>query len=191
MGKPLSQITFDFSSEEEKDVKITGHEIPEEQQETMIQEETDPRLEPEDAVTTVVEALEKRRSPRGRLSLKEIHLNADLVQIPPDEILFQKQYYSIGEVSKWFRVNQSLIRYWETEFDILEPRKNRKGDRFFRPIDVKNLVLIHDLLRRRKFTIEGAKEFLKKNKKVDEKFKMIKSLEKIKSFFNELKASLG
>jgi len=191
MGKPLSQITFDFSSEEEKDIKITGHEMPEEQQETIIQEEVDPRLEPEDVVTTVVEALEKRRSPRGRLSLKEIHLNADLIQIPPDEILFQKQYYSIGEVSKWFRVNQSLIRYWETEFDILEPRKNRKGDRFFRPIDVKNLVLIHDLLRRRKFTIEGAKEFLKKNKKVDEKFKMIKSLEKIKSFFNELKASLG
>ena len=191
MGKPLSQITFDFSSEEEKDLKITGHEMPEEQQETMVQEEIDPRLEPEDPVTTVVEALEKRRSPRGRLSLKEIHLNADLIQIPPDEILFQKQYYSIGEVSKWFRVNQSLIRYWETEFDILEPRKNRKGDRFFRPIDVKNLVLIHDLLRRRKFTIEGAKEFLKKNKKVDEKFKMIKSLEKIKSFFNELKASLG
>jgi len=191
MGKPLSQITFDFSSEEEKDVKITGHEMPEEQQETMVQEEIDPRLEPEDPVTTVVEALEKRRSPRGRLSLKEIHLNADLIQIPPDEILFQKQYYSIGEVSKWFRVNQSLIRYWETEFDILEPRKNRKGDRFFRPIDVKNLVLIHDLLRRRKFTIEGAKEFLKKNKKVDEKFKLIKSLEKIKSFFNELKASLG
>ena len=191
MANPLSQITFDFSSEEEKDVKITGHEMPEEQQETMVQEEIDPRLEPEDPVTTVVEALEKRRSPRGRLSLKEIHLNADLIQIPPDEILFQKQYYSIGEVSKWFRVNQSLIRYWETEFDILEPRKNRKGDRFFRPIDVKNLVLIHDLLRRRKFTIEGAKEFLKKNKKVDEKFKMIKSLEKIKSFFNELKASLG
>ena len=191
MANPLSQITFDFSSEEEKDIKITGHEMPEEQQETMVQEEVDPRLEPEDAVTTVVEALEKRRSPRGRLSLKEIHLNADLIQIPPDEILFQKQYYSIGEVSKWFRVNQSLIRYWETEFDILEPRKNRKGDRFFRPIDVKNLVLIHDLLRRRKFTIEGAKEFLKKNKKADEKFKMIQSLEKIKSFFNELKASLG
>ena len=191
MGKPLSQITFDFSSEEEKDIKITGHEMPEEQQETIIQEEVDPRLEPEDTVSTVVEALEKRRSPRGRLSLKEIHLNADLIQIPPDEILFQKQYYSIGEVSKWFRVNQSLIRYWETEFDILEPRKNRKGDRFFRPIDVKNLVLIHDLLRRRKFTIEGAKEFLKKNKKPDEKFAMIQSLEKIKSFFNELKASLG
>ena len=204
MGKPLSQITFDFSSEEEKhDIRITGHELG---TDPRLEEERDPRLEEDentslsveetsavesDSVNKVVEALEKRRSPRGRLSLKEIHLNADLIQIPPDEILFQKQYYSIGEVSKWFRVNQSLIRYWETEFDILEPRKNRKGDRFFRPIDVKNLVLIHDLLRRRKFTIEGAKEFLKKNKKADEKFKMIQSLEKIKSFFNELKASLG
>jgi hypothetical protein len=46
MANPLSQITFDFSSEEEKDVKITGHEMPEEQQETMVQEESDPRLEP-------------------------------------------------------------------------------------------------------------------------------------------------
>ncbi len=198
MAKTLQQITFDFSSEEEKDVRITGHET-----DPRLEEEVDPGLEeesapveendpaPADPVTTVVEALEKRRSPRGRLSLKEVHLNADLIQIPPDEILFQKQYYSIGEVSKWFRVNQSLIRYWETEFDILEPRKNRKGDRFFRPVDVKNLVLIHDLLRRRKFTIEGAKEFLKKNKKADEKFAMIQSLEKIKSFLNELKASLG
>lgn len=198
MGKTLQQITFDFSSEEEKDVRIIGPDTDPRLEE----EERDPRLEendePEqnepaqaDSVTTVVEALEKRRSPRGRLSLKEVHLNADLIQIPPDEILFQKQYYSIGEVSKWFRVNQSLIRYWETEFDILEPRKNRKGDRFFRPIDVKNLVLIHDLLRRRKFTIEGAKEFLKKNKKADEKFEMVQSLQKIKSFLNELKASLG
>src|SRR6187200_3706785 len=180
MGKPLSQITFDFSSEEEKDVKITGHEIPEEQQETMVQEESDPRLEP-DAVTAVVEALEKRRSPRGRLSLKEIHLNADLIQIPPDEILFQKQYYSIGEVSKWFRVNQSLIRYWETEFDILQPRKNRKGDRFFKPSDIKNLQLIYDLLRRRKFTIEGAKEYLKKNKQADMRYGMIQSLQRMRS----------
>ena len=87
MGKPLSQITFDFSSEEEKDVRITGHELPEEQEENVEQAGPDPE---QDAVTTVVEALQ-RRSPRGRLSLKEIHLNADLIQIPPDDILFQKQ----------------------------------------------------------------------------------------------------
>lgn len=132
----------------------------------------------------------KPSSKRGRPSLKEVDVNADLVQIPPDEILFQKQYYSIGEVSKWFRVNQSLIRYWETEFDILQPRKNRKGDRFFRPVDVKNLLLIHDLLRRRKFTLEGAKEYLRNSKKAEEKFGIIQSLEKIKGFFLELKASL-
>jgi DNA-binding transcriptional MerR regulator len=110
--------------------------------------------------------------------------------VPNDEILFQKQYYSIGEVAGWFRVNQSLLRYWETEFDVLQPRKNRKGDRFFRPADVKNLQLIYDLLRRRKFTIEGAKEYLKNNKRAEEKFEMIRSLEKIKAFLNELKASL-
>ena len=89
-----------------------------------------------------------------------------------------------------FRENQSLIRYWETEFDILQPRKNRKGDRFFRPVDIKNLVMIYDLLRRRKFTIEGAKDYLKKNKKAEEKFAMMQSLEKIKGFLLELKASL-
>jgi DNA-binding transcriptional MerR regulator len=132
----------------------------------------------------------KPLSKRGRPSLKEIDVNADLVQIPPDEILFQKQYYSIGQVAKWFRVNQSLVRYWETEFDILEPRKNRKGDRFFRPVDVKNLLLIYDLLRRRKFTLEGAKDYLKNAKKAEEKFAMIQSLEKIKAFFLELKATL-
>jgi DNA-binding transcriptional MerR regulator len=89
-----------------------------------------------------------------------------------------------------FKENQSLIRYWETEFDILQPRKNRKGDRFFRPVDIKNLVLIYDLLRRRKFTIEGAKDYLKKNKKAEEKFALIQSLEKIKAFLLELKASI-
>ena len=132
----------------------------------------------------------KTGSTRGRRSLKDIDVNADLIQVPDDEILFQKQYYSIGEVAMMFRENQSLIRYWETEFDILQPRKNRKGDRFFRPVDVKNLVLIYDLLRRRKFTIEGAKDYLKKNKKAEEKFAMIQSLEKIKSFLLELKAHL-
>ena len=122
--------------------------------------------------------------------MKEITIHADLINIPPDEVLFEKQYYPIGQVAEMFRENQSLIRYWETEFDILEPRKNRKGDRFFRPVDIKNLVLIHDLLRRRKFTIEGAKEYLKKNKKAEERFAAIQSLQKAKAFLLELKANL-
>ena len=132
-----------------------------------------------------------QKSPgRGRKSQKLYAAEADLVNIPDDEILFQKQYYSIGEVASMFRVNTSLIRYWENEFDIIEPRKNRKGDRFFRPADVKNLQMIYDLLRRRKFTIEGAKEYIRKNKQAKEKFEMIQSLQKLRSFLLEVKANL-
>ena len=132
---------------------------------------------------------QKIKSPRGRKNLKDI-VDNDSIEIPEDEILFKKSYYSIGDVSKMFNENASLIRYWENEFDILKPKKNAKGDRFFRPEDVKNLKLIHHLLRQRKYTIEGAKEFLRSNKTASEKFEMIRSLQKLKSFLNELKASL-
>jgi len=116
--------------------------------------------------------------------------NTDLIEIPEDKILFQKQYYSIGDVASMFKENTSLIRYWENEFSILKPRKNKKGDRFFRPEDVKNLKMIYHLLRERKYTIDGAKEFLKNNKAAGEKHEMIESLEKIKSFLLELKNNI-
>ena len=193
MGKTLPQISFEFSDEEAMNTPVTNKEEPAIKA-RIIEKKTKPVFADEVNMsnTNTPEKINPvKKSTRGRMSLKEVHINADLINIPPDEVLFQKQYYSIGEVSGWFRVNQSLIRYWETEFDILQPRKNRKGDRFFRPVDVKNLVLIHDLLRRRKFTIEGAKEFLKKNKKAEEKFAMIQSLEKLKAFLNEMKASIG
>ncbi|MGN6491295.1 MAG: MerR family transcriptional regulator [Agriterribacter sp.] len=132
-----------------------------------------------------------KKGKRGRKSLKEMEEEASFIEVPPDEILFKKQYYGIGEVAEMFGLNTSLLRYWETEFDILKPRKNRKGDRHFRPEDIKNLTLIHHLLRQRKYTIEGAKEYLKKNKsKAQENFEMIQRLEKIKSFLLELKAGL-
>lgn len=178
MGKTLTQITFEFNSPEEKDLATTAIAEPVEAPQKIKEKKVAPAITP------------KKTSSRGRRSLKDIALTADRIQIPEDEILFQKQYYSIGEVAAMFKENQSLIRYWETEFDILQPRKNRKGDRYFRPIDVKNLVLIYDLLRRRKFTIEGAKDYLKKNKKAEEKFAMIQSLEKIKAFLLEVKANL-
>ncbi|MBK8140778.1 MAG: MerR family transcriptional regulator [Chitinophagaceae bacterium] len=187
MAKGLTQITFDFGAVEEteqKPVVITStvkEEVP-----------TIELAEPEIPVLSTIVLEEKKATAgkRGRRSLKDIAVNADLVQIPEDDILFKKQYYSIGEVAAMFRENQSLIRYWETEFDILQPRKNRKGDRFFRPVDIKNLVMIYDLLRRRKFTIEGAKDYLKGNKRAEEKFAMIQSLQKIKGFLMELKANL-
>ncbi len=132
----------------------------------------------------------RTKSTRGRKPLKDSEAEIEAVAVPEDDILFQKQYYSIGETAEMFGVNTSLIRFWENEFDILQPRKNRKGDRHFRPVDIKNLLLIHDLLRRRKLTIEGAKDFLKKNKKAQERFEMIESLRKIRSFFAEIKATL-
>ncbi|HWJ26992.1 MAG TPA: MerR family transcriptional regulator, partial [Flavisolibacter sp.] len=69
-------------------------------------------------------------------------------------------------------------------------RKNRKGDRFFKPSDIKNIQLIYDLIRRRKFTIEGAKDFLKKNKRAKEQYELIESLQKIRAFLLEIRANL-
>ena len=132
----------------------------------------------------------KLKSGRGRKSIRQISEEADLIQIPEDEVLFLKQYYTMGEVAEMFRVNQSLLRFWEAEFSILQPKKNKKGDRYFRPIDIKNLHLIYHLLRQRKYTIEGAKDFLKNNSKAEEKFETIKKLEEVKRFLLEMRANL-
>ena len=164
---PLSQITFDFDDASEGN---------EQGKKTLPGRMSEAGEKPE-------------RSTRGRKSLKNTG-EPDTVNIPADEELFKKLYYSIGDVAEMFNENASLIRYWENEFDILKPKKNKKGDRFFRPEDVKNLKLIYHLLRERKYTIEGAKEFLKHNKTASEKFEMIRSLQKLKSFLHELKASL-
>ena len=133
---------------------------------------------------------DNKKTTRGRVSLKEKESGVDLIEIPEDDVLFEKKYYAIGIVANMFKVNQSLLRYWENEFDILKPRKNGKGDRLFRPEDIKNLKLIYHLLRERKYTLEGAKDFLKQNKRGDEKFALIESLKKLKGFLHELKADL-
>jgi DNA-binding transcriptional MerR regulator len=131
-----------------------------------------------------------KKNTRGRMKLSDMDGVVDLVEVPEDEQLFQKRYYNIGVVSEMFKVNVSLIRFWENEFDILKPKKNGKGDRLFRPEDIKNLQLIYHLLREKKYTIEGARDFLKKNKKNSETFAVIESLKKTKAFLLELKANL-
>jgi DNA-binding transcriptional MerR regulator len=112
-------------------------------------------------------------------------------EIPADEILFSKQYYPISEVAGMFGVNISLLRYWEKEFDIIKPRKNRKGDRLFRPADIKNLKLIHFLLKEKKYTIKGAKDFLKNGKSITEKFEAVAVLKDIRTMLLELKSALS
>ncbi len=140
----------------------------------------------DDASTPVLKKAKKGRPQ----SVKKI-TDIAMLDIPEDEILYSKQYYPIGEVAAMFRVNISLIRFWENEFDILKPRKNRKGDRFFRPDDVKNLKLIYFLLKERKYTISGAKSFIKSGKKVNERFEAIESLKNIRVMLLELKSGLS
>lgn len=102
-----------------------------------------------------------------------------------------KLYYSIGEVSKMFEVNASLIRFWEKEFDIIKPKKNKKGNRMFTQKDVDNFHLIFDLVKERGYTLEGAKKKLKDNRQdVINQSEMIRSLKKIRAFLIDLKEEL-
>ena len=103
----------------------------------------------------------------------------------------EKRYYSIGEVAEAFDVNTSLIRFWEKEFDVLQPKKNAKGNRKFTQEDIKNLELIYHLVKERGFTLEGAKTHLKENKKKTlDRFEIIRKLETIKSELLKIKHQL-
>lgn len=192
MANPLTQITFSFGDE---DTLIAPPAASKLKSVRKIKRTPPPTVVVEEPIEMNSPRLGKSNTSkepgkRGRRSLQENAANVDLIEVPVDEELFKKQYYSIGEVARMFHEKQSLIRYWETEFDLLQPRKNRKGDRFFRPVDIKNLVLIYDLLRRRKFTIEGARDYLKKGRKAEERMTAIQSLKQIRQFFLELKATL-
>ena len=103
----------------------------------------------------------------------------------------EKRYYGIGEVAKAFGVNTSLIRFWEKEFDVLKPKKNAKGNRKFTPEDIKNLQLIHHLVKERGFTLDGAKTHLKEEKqKTLSNFEVIQKLQKIKAELVKIKENL-
>ncbi|TGD56908.1 MerR family transcriptional regulator [Flavobacterium humi] len=107
------------------------------------------------------------------------------------ELPENKRYYSMGEVAKAFDVNQSLIRFWDKEFDILKPKKNAKGNRMFTPEDVKNLQLIYHLVKERGFTLEGAKVHLKEGQqKTLDKFDIIRKLEMIRTQLLNIKNEL-
>ena len=127
-----------------------------------------------------------------RKSLAGVSGSIESINVPDDETLNKKMYYKISVVADWFGVNNSLIRFWENEFDILKPRLTRKGDRLFRVEDIKNLQLIYQLLKVRKFSIEGAKAYLKQNKqKANVHMELAESLGKIRTFLVELKGTLN
>ncbi len=102
-----------------------------------------------------------------------------------------KRYYKIGEVAKAFGVNTSLIRFWENEFDVLKPKKNKKGNRLFTPDDIKNLQLIYHLVKEKGFTLEGAKNKLKQSPdKISSNHEIILRLEHIKEELIQIKNHL-
>jgi len=102
-----------------------------------------------------------------------------------------KLYYTIGEVATMFNVNTSLIRFWEKEFDIIKPHKNKKGNRFFTKDDIENFHVIYHLVKERGFTLQGAKNKLRENKaEIVNSVEIVKSLTKIKEFLLEIKKQI-
>ena len=103
----------------------------------------------------------------------------------------EKVYYTIGEVAELFEVNPSLIRYWEKEFDILKPTKNKKGNRLFTKEDLDVLRIIYHLVKERGFTLQGAREKLKNNREeVETTSEVVDTLREIRSFLLEIKDQL-
>ena len=104
--------------------------------------------------------------------------------MPYKEPQIEKIYYTIGEVAKMFDVKTSLIRFWENEFDIIKPSKNKKGNRLFTKKDIENFHLIYHLVRERGMTLRGAKKKLLENR--DDSIKNFEVIEKLKSIRNML-----
>ena len=103
----------------------------------------------------------------------------------------EKRYYSIGEVAKAFEVNTSLLRYWEKEFNQIQPKKKSSGIRKFTPGDIENIQLIHHLLKEKGMTIEGAKNHMATSKDAEQtKLKLLNQLEKLKDELTALRDNL-
>jgi DNA-binding transcriptional MerR regulator len=103
----------------------------------------------------------------------------------------EKIYYSIGEVAEMFNVAPSLIRFWESEFEIIQPKKNRKGNRQFTKEDIENVRTIYHLVKEKGFTLQGAKEMLRNDSQaVKDKMEMISSLRKVRQFLTEVREKL-
>jgi len=111
--------------------------------------------------------------------------------MPYKEKEIEKKYYTIGEVAEMFNVATSLIRFWETEFDAINPKKNKKGNRQFTKDDIEDVKLIYHLVKQRGFTLQGAKDFLTNDiHAAHTKMDMIESLNNVKSFMLQLKQQI-
>lgn len=111
--------------------------------------------------------------------------------MPYKEKKVERLYYSIGEVAKMFHVNTSLIRYWEKEFDIIRPKKNKKGNRLFTQKDINNFHIIYHLVKERGMTLRGVKKKLRENREETvENFEIVRTLQEIRKLLLEIKDQL-
>lgn len=107
------------------------------------------------------------------------------------EKTIEKKYYTIGEVASMFKVATSLIRFWESEFDIINPRKNKRGNRQFTKEDIDNVRIIYHLVKEKGYTLQGAKEKIRGGMSAQqEKIEMIDALKKLRDFLTTLKEQL-
>lgn len=111
--------------------------------------------------------------------------------MPYKETKVEKLYYSIGEVATMFNVKTSLIRFWEKEFDIIKPKKNKKGNRLFTREDIDNFHIIYHLVKEKGMTLKGAKKKMQENREdTEHNFEIIKTLETIKEMLINVKESI-
>ncbi len=111
--------------------------------------------------------------------------------MPYKEPKIEKMYYTIGEVAEMFDVNTSLIRFWEKNFDIIKPHKNKKGNRLFTPADVDNFHIIFHLVKEKGMTLKGAQKKMEENKAdTVNNFEVVTKLKEIKSMLLDIKENL-
>lgn len=111
--------------------------------------------------------------------------------MPYKEPVIEKIFYSIGEVAEMFNVNTSLIRFWEKEFDIIKPKKNKKGNRLFTKEDLDNFHIIYHLVKEKGMTLKGAQKKMKENREdTENNFEVIQSLTSIKELLLEIRDEL-
>lgn len=105
----------------------------------------------------------------------------------------EKLFYSMGEVAEMFDVNLSLIRYWDSKFDVLKPKKNKKGNRMFRPEDIENFKLIYHLVKECGMTLEGAQRAMRNRGKgsVSRSAELVERLQNVRSMLLEMREMLG
>ncbi|MCR9254253.1 MAG: MerR family transcriptional regulator [bacterium] len=112
--------------------------------------------------------------------------------MPYKEKEIEKKYYTIGEVAEDLGVATSLIRFWEGEFDIIKPKKNRKGNRQFTKEDIKNVKLIYHLVKEKGYTLQGARDFIKSDANAAiGKIELIDSLKRVKAFLENVRNELS